>query len=339
MPSQDTPVMASAMHMVLQAASGLGLARSELLAEIGVSETELADLDGYVPLHKQIALGEAIASRRPGINIGLASLRYVHVSMLGVLGYVVSHCATLGDSLAAFTRYQNLLSTAVRWEVDPGPPPRIRIDSAPELRRLGFPLETQVGLWLVIGRQLTATEWVPTRVCLQHHPRGPAEEFLEVYGCAVEFGAPRDELELPADALALPVVGARPELQPSLIRLAQTVQRTVAPVVEHGNQVRSLLLEQLPRGLTSKDQAARHLGVSPRTLTRRLQQEGVSFRELLEDVRRQLAQAWLTDPSVAIHEIACLLGYSDPSTFHRSFRRWTGQTPTAWRRDQGASIP
>lgn len=337
MPSEEPQVLVTVMQMVLQMGSALGIDRAELLQEIGVTEAELVDRDGYMPLHKQVALGEALARRRPGVNIGLVGLDYFRVSTLGVLGYVVSHCATLGDALEAFARYQTLLSPAVRWQVDAGPPARIRIEAAPPMQRLAFPLETQVGSWVVMGRQLTQTQWSPVRVQLRHHPRGPAEEFTERLGCPVEFGAPVNELRLPADVLALPVVGARPELQPSLTQLVQTLLQAQPAPEDHTSRVRALLLEQLPRGMTSKDEAARYLGTSPRTLTRRLQEEGVSFRELLEQVRQQLARAWLADPAVAIHEVAYLLGYSEPSTFHRSFRRWTGQTPTVWRRQAGAS--
>lgn len=331
MSSDDPPVLLAVMQMVLHGAGALNLDRAELLAEIGMTEAQLADRDGYVPLSTQIQLGESIARRCAGINVGLVVLDHLRVSSLGVLGYVVSHCATLGDALEAFIRYQHLLSPAMRWSIERRPHPCVVIEAPAAMQRLMFPLETQVGLWLILGRELTQTPWAPTRVQLRHHPLGPPEQFAARYGCPVEFGMPSNALELPDDALDLPVVGARPELQPSLTRLAQTLLQGQPGPQDFASRVRALLLEQLPRGLTSKDEAARHLGVSPRTLTRRLQHDGVSFRELLEQVRQQLAQTWLTDRSVAIHEVAFLLGYSEPSTFHRSFRRWTGQTPTEWR--------
>lgn len=331
MTSSEPQVLIAVVQMVLQIGAALGIDRGELLAEAGLREVDVVDRDGYLPLRAQVELGQALARRRPGVNLGLVGLDYFRVSTLGVLGYVVSHCATLGEALAAFARYQTLLSPAVRWRIDTGGRPRVRIEAAQPLQGLGFPLETQVGAWVVIGRQLTEREWSPVRVRLRHRPAGPAHELAERLGCPVEFGAEVNELELPASVLELPVVGARPELQPSLARLVESLQ-SPAGAEEFSERVRALLLEELPRGLTTKDEAARRLGVSPRTLGRRLHDDGTSFRELLEEVRRRLAQAWLADPSVAIHEIAYLLGYSDPSAFHRSFRRWTGRTPAAWRR-------
>jgi len=334
--SRGVPV--AAMHLVLQTAAGLGLARAELLEEIGITEAELADRDGAVSTMQQLALGRLIATKRPGVNIGLAALDYVNVSMLGVLRYVVGNCGTLGDALDAFIRYQHLLSPAIQWTVEPEPEPRITIVAVPPMQALGFPLETQVGLWLVIGRELTGVDWNPKGVRLRHNAAGPPEEFARRYGCPVEFGAPVNELRLSAEDFARPVVGARPELQPSLMELARSVQTRAQPPQDNASRVRALLLEQVPKGMTTKEKAARHLGFSVRTLTRRLQDEGVSFRELLEDAREQLALAWMTDPGAEIHEVAYLLGYSDPSTFHRSFRRWTGMTPTVWRREHGPRV-
>ncbi|MBV1859864.1 MAG: AraC family transcriptional regulator [Nannocystaceae bacterium] len=334
--NRDVPV--AAMHLVLQTAAGLGLSRADLLEEIGVAEDQLADRDGSVAIEQQIHLGRLVAAKCPGVNIGLAALKYTNASMLGVLRYVVGHSAVLGDALEAFIRYQHLLSRALHWAVEREPEPRITIVAAPPMQALGFPLETQVGLWIVIGRELTGVHWTPRLVRLRHHPAGPTSEFKERYGCPVEFGAAVNELSVSRDQLTLPIVGARPELQPSLIQLARTVQARTLPPEDHTSRVRALLLEQVPKGMTTKEKAARHLGFSGRTLTRRLQDEGASFRELLEDAREQLARAWMTDPATEIHEVAYLLGYSDPSTFHRSFRRWTGTTPTVWRRTHASGL-
>lgn len=319
------------MHMVLHAAAGLGLDRAALLAEVGLEESDLIDRDAYVLLSQQIALGEAIARERPGTNVGLITLNYLRPSMLGVLGYAISHCATLREALDAFMRYQSILSPAVAWQLTAEAEPRIIVEAHPRIQALAFPLETQIALWIMLGRLLTGVVWKPRRVQLRHHPKGPPEEFEQRLGCAPEFGAELNALTLPPDVLGLPIVGARPELQPSLVRLLETVKPQEPVAKGCAQQVEALLLEELPQGMTSKEQVAQRLGLSPRTLGRRLQQEGVSFRELLEAVRQRLAQAWLADPEVAIHEVAYLLGYSEPSTFHRSFRRWTGQTPAAWR--------
>jgi len=340
MSEAEPKVLVAITQMVLQTASALGLDRAQLLAEVGVTEAELADRDGYTTLDTQLRLGHRIAHLRPNVNIGLAALDYMRPSTLGVLGYVLSHCVTLRDVVDAVLRYQNLLSPAVQWSLQQGATNRVTIEAAPPMQSLAFPLETQVGVLVVVGRQLTGVEWIPDRILLRHVPRGDPAEFTRRLGREVEFGAECNALELSAETLALPVLGARPQLQPAVVALVESIEQPAAEPAppEHTGRVLTLLHDEIPKGMTTKDEAARSLGVSARTLTRRLQEEGVSFRALLERARQDLAQGWLGNDGVAIHEVAYLLGYSEPSTFHRSFRRWTGQTPSAWRQSHRATM-
>jgi AraC-like DNA-binding protein len=105
--------------------------------------------------------------------------------------------------------------------------------------------------------------------------------------------------------------------------------------------VRRCLAGELCHGQPTLQQIARRLHMSPKTLHRRLDDEGTSFRRVLTEVRRELAARHLTEDQLAISEIAFLLGFSEPSAFHRAFRRWTGHAPLAFReltlpRTQGA---
>ena len=96
-------------------------------------------------------------------------------------------------------------------------------------------------------------------------------------------------------------------------------------------QVRHIVVEHLGQSGLTLDDVATALAVSRRTLTRRLAEERVSFRHILDDVRSDFARALLRDLSLSIGEIAFFLQYSEPAAFHRSFRRWTGRTPQAFR--------
>jgi AraC-like DNA-binding protein len=98
-------------------------------------------------------------------------------------------------------------------------------------------------------------------------------------------------------------------------------------------RVRHLTVSRLGDIPLTPDTAAKSLGVSRRTLSRRLADEGTSFRNVLDDVRREFACALLQDRSLSIADIAFFLQYSEPAAFNRSFRRWTGQAPSAFRRE------
>jgi len=92
-----------------------------------------------------------------------------------------------------------------------------------------------------------------------------------------------------------------------------------------------MLVERLGQSVLTLDAATTALALNRRTLTRRLSEEGASFRHILDDVRSDVARALLQDRSLSIADIAFFLQYSEPATFHRSFRRWTGLTPHAFR--------
>ena len=100
-----------------------------------------------------------------------------------------------------------------------------------------------------------------------------------------------------------------------------------ALAANHADRVRQVLASRLGAGVTTLAQVARQLKMSERSLQRRLAGEATSFEVLLDEIRHQLALRYLADPRVAISEVAYLLGYSEPSPFHRAFRRWTGNTP------------
>ena len=107
--------------------------------------------------------------------------------------------------------------------------------------------------------------------------------------------------------------------------------RQFEPAIEH---VRQALVGLIRSGRTSLADLAQSLQMSPRSLQRRLTEQGHSFQTLLGQTRQQLAEAYLRDANVELAEVALLLGYSEQSAFTRAFRQWTGQAPLQWRRQQ-----
>jgi AraC-like DNA-binding protein len=161
---------------------------------------------------------------------------------------------------------------------------------------------------------------------------GAAREYERFFGVAPRFGAKANSISLSRETMALPLVAAKAALRPSLLFLCETQLAELDGRQGLTSRARAALLEQIPRGVASRSEVARALGLSERSLNRKLQAEGATYRDVLDDVRRELALAWLADADQAVYEVAFLLGYSEPSTFHRSFRRWTGASPLAWRK-------
>jgi AraC-like DNA-binding protein len=167
-------------------------------------------------------------------------------------------------------------------------------------------------------------------------PRPAGGDRAKALGCPVRYGAPEMRLVLRRKPLEQPLPRQNPALFEYLARHTQTIVARIPETTRITERVRRVITETLQNGEPAQAEVSRKLAVSERTLQRRLREEGTSFAEILDEVRRELAQQYLANPAVTLHEIAFLLGYSEPSAFHRAFRRWTGATPQAFRRN-GAS--
>ena len=142
-------------------------------------------------------------------------------------------------------------------------------------------------------------------------------------------------LVLPRALLDRPLVSPNEGLFAYLERHAEALQARVAGSASLASRVRELLSARIRQGEPEQAAIAQALAMSERTLQRRLQDEGVTFAVLLDDVRADLGRMYLADPKLAIFEVAFLLGYSEPSAFNRAFRRWTGTSPSDFRRQAG----
>ncbi|MFT6230920.1 MAG: AraC-like DNA-binding protein [Myxococcota bacterium] len=180
-----------------------------------------------------------------------------------------------------------------------------------------------------IARIGTRERICPVRV-ISPIPLGQQEAYTDFFGVVPEVGT-ETRLVFTKEGANKPFLTASEELwqtfEPMLRRRLSKLE-SETPIVE---RTQSVLLECLPSGEAVLNQAARRLGMSGRTLQRRLEKEGVSFRQVVQSTRERLAQHYLTHTAIPYGEVAFLLGFDEPSSFFRAFRTWTGSTPNAIR--------
>ena len=202
----------------------------------------------------------------------------------------------------------------------------------PTLRSPRLLVATELVMMTQIARVGTGARICPIRV-VSPMALEPKEAYKDYFGVAPELGE-RTKLVFSAADAARPFLTANDVLwqsfEPTLRRRLNKLNAET-PVVE---RTRSVLLECLPAGESELSQSARRLGMSGRTLQRRLAKEGVSYREVVQSTREHLAQHYLTSTRIPYAEIAFLLGFDKPSSFFRAFRTWTGSTPDVTRRAQ-----
>jgi AraC-like DNA-binding protein len=326
-----TRVAASVTQLVLLLGERSGTARRDLLEAASLTEEDLLDRDAYVPFDRQVALARAIVSRPGGRGVAVRALRSYRPQNLGLLGDVMRHRRTLGEAFATFAEFQALLTDGVRWTLQGDDPRRFVVEIDSRLEALEEPPVLMAGLLVAIGRQLTESFWRPVEVRLRQRGYPLAAELASLLSAPVRFGCESNELLVPGEALKLPIRSASLGLFASLQHVARERLALLAAPGDFGSRAHRTLYGLVLEGRPARERLAKALGVSTRTLNRRLSESGSTYQALLDRVRRELAELWLSDGRNSVADVAFLLGYTEPSTFHRAFLRWTGCSASQWR--------
>src|SRR5262245_36929428 len=169
-------------------------------------------------------------------------------------------------------------------------------------------------------------------IACRNRTRPGIRNHRDVDGGRVEFGVREDALLLRREMLLYPLPEEAPELAGQFEAYAAALVRRMTPQTSVAEQVRQAIAEGLLSGAVSETAVAARLALTVRTMHRHLVEAGTSFRGIRDELLRQRAKELLSERRVPIAEVSFLLGYSDPSSFHRAFRRWTGFTPAEWRK-------
>ena len=259
---------------------------------------------------------------------------------IGLLYYVIASAETLLGSLLRVARYSAVANDGVDLQVNKGNLLRVRLHYSGVARHSDV---HQIEFWMAslvrICRKLIGTNFKPIEIRIMHDRREQAPEMEKLLGCAVKTGANVDEIIFPRESGEYPIVTADPYLNRLCVRfceetLARLGKKTSPLKVRVENAIAALLPHREMRFNT----VAAHLGMSERTLARRLESEGHTFSRILDDLRLALARRYLAESEMSISEIAWLMGYSEVANFTHAFHRWTGTNPRTERAKARRSI-
>lgn len=180
-------------------------------------------------------------------------------------------------------------------------------------------------------RALTGVPIHPIEMRFQHMVGARAGEYSKIGGFPVVFGTEKLEIILPLSALNVPIPTYDPSLRQHLLEHGERLlQETSVSKQTLRAKVEGRITRSLPGAIIRAEEVAKDLGMSPRTFARRLTGEGTNFREIVDDLRCDLAQTFLKN-SMDLSEVSYCLGYSDQAAFSTAFKRWTGQAPSAFK--------
>ncbi|MET0384516.1 MAG: AraC family transcriptional regulator ligand-binding domain-containing protein [Polyangiales bacterium] len=299
-----------------------------------VASLDALDPDARVPIAESLQRLQAVVALTGDEDIGLKAAREITYGDYGVVEYLVSSAPTMRSSVELLARYLRLVNDALVFSLHvEGDRAVIQLDSRIALPRAGA--DFQSAAFYVSALQRASNIIDPEYEAWFTHPQ-PANvtEYERTFSPGrVRFSAPFNGFVFCARMLNESLASADVGLQAALRQYADRMLADLVDADGITEKVRAFVRRQLAQGEPSAASAARALHMSRRTLARKLAREDTSFSQLLDETRRSLALGYLDDQRLDITELAFLLGYSQAGAFFRAFRRWTGTSPNAYRRE------
>lgn len=266
-------------------------------------------------------------------DLGLKAAREMELGDYGTVEYAALSAATFRDSCITIGRYMRLVNDALRVTVvDDGVRGVIQFENSVTLPRPAA--DFQSAAFHISGSHAWPPGFVPRyEVWFTHARPYDITEYERTFvGGELHFLSPMNALAFPREYLAERPRIADPKLHAIIRQHAEAMLAEMPRALTLTERVRDALTSEIATRVPTLAQVAKDLSMGERTLSRHLEEEGITFKELLDDVRRRLALRYLRKSDIPISEIAFLLGYSQAAAFHRAFRRWTRQTPIEYRK-------
>jgi AraC-like DNA-binding protein len=332
-PETFPTAMGTLTRLAYERAKREGVNVDSLVREAGLTQQRIDDPNARLEVKSQIRFLELAATTLKDECLGFHLTQKFDLRVIGLLHYVLASSDKLAEALRRGARYSAVVNEGIALKVREGD------EIAINFEYVGIPRHSdrhQIESFMVTlvraCRQLTNRHLLASRVSFIHRRGGDTSEFNAFFGCDVTFGAAVDEVAFSNSIGQLPIVGADPYLNELLLKYCQEAlaeRPTTRSSFVSG--VENVIVGQLPHGKARAGEIARKLGVSQRTLARRLSSEGLTFAGVMQRLKSDLAKRHLADGTLSISEIAWLLGYQDVSAFTHAFKRWTGKAPRAIR--------
>jgi AraC-like DNA-binding protein len=330
---QTFTVQAKAVEKIVNAAAAHGVAAERLYESVNLDPSVLLDPDNRIPFAQLVALYETAAELTGDNDFGLHLGQNINPTAFDVVGYCALNSPTLGAAFARVARYHSIWTDGALFNLETANDASAIVYRYADtsIREHRQDAEMTLATVTTLCRNIASADFAPVTVEFQHDAPSDTSEHERLFRCPIEFQAPSNKLTFAMSFLSLPIAKADASLCAVLDRHAEELLAKFPPRDSVVDQVRGIIAGELRGGDPSLERVADQLGVTPRTLQRKLQELGTSHNELLDHMRRQLAMRYLREREMAICEVAYLLGFSESSSFHRAFKRWTGVTPKEFR--------
>jgi AraC-like DNA-binding protein len=321
------------VHALVQAVASSGVSRNELLEAAHFDSPRLDDIDARLS-HDEYHRLQTVALELTGNEaLGLHFGEQVSVIGFDVLAQLVANSATMRHGIESLLRFHRIVSD------DPDPVLEEKDDTATFVYKV--PLSTPAcdrlrAEFAMVGyvhmvRHFAGPDRVLRGVFFEHRAPAHRDEYARIFGGLEQFDHTFTGVTFARELLDRARLPRHAELYTAVRSVAERKLTRLTRGSSHAERLKEFLTTQSPSDCVDMKTVARSFGLSVRSLRRKLDEERVSFADLLKEVRAGAAKRMLEDPARSIYEAAYAMGFSDPSAFHRAFKRWTGMTPAQYR--------
>ena len=341
---QSGTVLSVSSRAMLTACERLGLDIAALLRSVGIARETIDDPDARLDAAKVGALWAKAYELSGDPVLSLHAAEACPIGAYKVIDFMGANAATVGEAFRYSSRYFPLINTAIRLPIDESGDP-VTFDVVDETGPRGVTrpyAEYCFAAFLLHVRGVTGVPFPVEQLTFVHAAPADIREHTRVFGCPVRFEAAHNRMCIAREAWETPTKDANPGVLHVLQEHADLLLAKLPKGPDLVERTRKAIGERLRGGDSSLEGVARELGMSERSLQRHLQDLGYSYNALADEVRAATARLYLEQPDIAVAEVAYLLGFADPSTFNRAYKRWTGNTPARSRaqlRGSGAATP
>ena len=323
------------IQLAYPALQELGLDVERIVSECKISTQLLRDRTARFPHAAQVQFWRVLEEVSGDKNIGLHLANVVPVYRGQVLEYLFLSSPNFGDGLRRAQNYQRLVTDAMQFELKvDGGEARVVLnfcgDGEAELRHRD---ECFMRFLQRYFDAVTDGAFEAREINLSHEPQGDIDEYQRHFNCPVHFGAAEQSLVFDSQILSTPSSHAEPDLLKLHEKVASKQLERLSRQDVVG-EVKQVIAEVLELGQPSLESVAERLGMNERVLRSRLTEAGTSFNQVLADYRCVLAKRLLARTDESIADVVYLTGFSEPSTFYRALKRWTGLTPIEYRQQK-----
>lgn len=310
-----------------------------ILTRAGLSRGQLTLPDARVAVVSQFRFLEYASAATADPLLGMRIAQQMDLRDVGVLYYLAAASTTVAQAFHNLSRYSRVVSEAILFElIDKNDGVALTIIP---MGRYGEPppqyCEFVAMLMVRAMRAVTSRRLTASEVNFSHARDVSFDEIAQLFGCKVAFARSEQSVVFPQSALQIAIMSADARLLEILSAHGDHLLAERRHATGLRNLVERQLIRMLPEGRVHAAIVARQLGMSPRSLTRRLADEHTSFSDILDNLRRQQAHHHLADERISLQQIAWLLGYSEMAAFNHALKRWTGTSPSRARQRPAAA--